>query len=158
MAYQKLPLNKKGFRAVPFWTTSSSVKMCLLLALQVYVNPSVWFFFFPWLYRHILFVCAATESFLANTNRSKLPVLCLVSLFLFKLLAKALRVFLLALHCFSLIRLGATGKGKLRKKQIRINACFSKSKNTLWKDLKRMCRLCLWLELIPSGLDTLSER
>lgn len=114
LAYQKLPLKKKGFRAVLFWRTSSFVKIffLLLLAFQVYVNPSVWFFLT--LQAHFVCLCCHWEL-LANTHRRKLPMFCLVSLFLFKLLAKAPRLFLSALLCFSLIRPGATGKGKLRK-------------------------------------------
>lgn len=61
------------------------------------------------------FVCAATESFRQTQEVGKVSMLCLVFLFLFKFLAKSPRVFLSASLCFSLISLGATEEGKLRK-------------------------------------------
>lgn len=82
------------------------------LAFQLYVNPSVWFFLT--LQAHFAFLCCHIKL-LANTNRGKLPILCLVSLFLFKFLAKAAGVLLSPLLCFRMIKPGATGKEKLRK-------------------------------------------
>lgn len=121
LAYQKLPLKKK--ERIQSSSILNNFKFCWDLLFIVS---------FPSVYKHISVIFLDfTSTFclsvlplrvLANTGRRKLPMLCLVSLFLFKFLAKVPRVFLSALLCFNLIRSGATGEGKLKKRMYQ-NLC-----------------------------------